>query len=79
MKYDSDRPQAFSRLSSGVIESFNRKPKDMKRNARGYRNFNNMRNRLLFATRDDPPILGTPKSADKVKNYTGKKRGPYKK
>lgn len=79
MKYDSDRPQAFSRLSSGVIESFNRKPKDMKRNARGYRNFNHMRNRLLFATRDDPPILGTPKSADEVKNYTGKKRGPYKK
>lgn len=79
MKYDSDKPQAFSRLSSGVIESFNRKPKDMKRNARGYRNFNHMRNRLLFATRDDSPILGTPKSADEVKNYTGKKRGPYKK
>ena len=78
-KYDTDDPQSFKRLSSGVIESFNRKPKDMKRNGRGYRNFNHMRNRLLFATRDDPPILGVPKSPEDAHNYTGIKRGPYKK
>ena len=78
-KYDSDEPQVFNRLSSGLIESFNRKPKDMKRNARGYRNFSHMRNRLLFATRDDPPILGVPKSAEAAHNYTGIKRGPYNK
>lgn len=60
-KYDSDDPQAFKRLSSGAIEAFNRKPKDMQRNGRGYRNFTHMRNRLLFATRDNPPILGVPK------------------
>ncbi|MCF0186900.1 MAG: ISL3 family transposase [Bacteroidaceae bacterium] len=46
------------RLSSGMIESFNRKPKDIRRQARGYRNFDHMRNRLLFATRKAPPLSG---------------------
>lgn len=78
-KYESDDSQAFSRLSSGIIESFNRKPKDMKRNARGYRNFDHMRNRLLFATRNDPPILGVPRAKEAIHNHTGIKRGPYKK
>ena len=78
-KYDSDTPQSFNRLSSGIIESFNRKPKDMKRNSRGYRNFNHMRNRLLFATRNEAPLLGLPKSKEEIHNYTGIKRGAYKK
>lgn len=78
-KYDADDGESFSRLSSGIIESFNRKPKDMKRNARGYQNFHHLRNRLLFATRIDPPILGVPKTAEEVRNYTGKKRGSYTK
>ena len=66
-KYD----MKHRRLSSGVIESFNRKPKDIRRAARGYRNFDHMRNRLLFATRTDPAILGVPKTDAEVKHYTG--------
>ena len=77
--YSADNTKEFNRLSSGVIESFNRKPKDMKRNARGYRNFDHMRNRLLFATRNDPPILGIPKTVEEIHNYTDRKRGSYKK
>lgn len=51
------------RLSNGPIESFNRIPKDMKRTARGYGNFDHIRNRILFATRTDAPILGIPKKS----------------
>lgn len=74
-KYD----MKYHRLSSGVIESFNRKPKDIRRSARGYRNFDHMRNRLLFATRDSPAILGVPKTNEDVHHYTCLHRGPYKK
>lgn len=56
-KYDGTGERVMKRLSSGLIESFNRKPKDMKRLSRGYRNFNQMRNRLLFAERHGPPIV----------------------
>lgn len=66
------------RLSSGIIESFNRKPKDIRRSARGYRNFDHMRNRLLYATRTDPAILGIPKTLEEIRKPTGIKRGPYK-
>ena len=40
-----------SRLSNGPIESLNRKAKDLKRNGRGYTNFEHLRKRFLFATR----------------------------
>lgn len=69
----------LSRLSNGPIESLNRKPKDLKRNSRGIRNFRHARNRILFAERDDMEILGTPKSLKEIKNKSGKKRGKYKK
>ena len=78
-KYDGTGESVMKRLSSGLIESFNRKPKDMKRLSRGYRNFNHMRNRLLFAERHDPPILGIPKTYGEVRNLTGRKRGSYNK
>ena len=68
-----------SRLSNGPIESFNRKPKDLVRTARGYANFDHIRNRLLFSTRTNPPILGTPRPLTDFKKKTGKKRGPYNK
>lgn len=42
-----------SRLSNGPAESLNRIVKDLKRNARGYRNFEHLRNRFLYARR--PP------------------------
>lgn len=45
-----------TRLSNGPIEGLNRKAKDMKRNGRGYINFDNLRNRFLFATRKNPVI-----------------------
>lgn len=47
-----------SRLSNGPIESLNRKAKDLKRSGRGYRNFEHLRNRFLFATRSDPALDG---------------------
>ena len=61
------------------MEGFNRKPKDMKRQARGYHNFTFVRNRILFATRDKAPILAIPKSKEEVATHTGIKRGKYKK
>ena len=47
-----------SRLSNGPIESINRKVKDLKRNGRGYRNFEHFRNRFLYATRSAPVLNG---------------------
>ncbi|MBQ9972928.1 MAG: ISL3 family transposase [Firmicutes bacterium] len=49
------------RLSNGPIESFNRIPKDMKRNARGYLDFEHARNRILFATRKNATITSPKK------------------
>jgi transposase len=49
------------RLSNGPIESFNRIPKDMKRNSRGYLDFEHARNRILFATRKNPAITSPKK------------------
>ena len=48
-----------SRLSNGPIESLNRKIKDLKRLGRGYRNFEHFRTRFLYATRDNPVIIGS--------------------
>ena len=47
-----------SRLSNGLIESLNRKAKDLKRSGRGYRNFEHFRNRFLYATREAPVLNG---------------------
>lgn len=76
-KLDRNGTIITSRLSNGPMESLNRIPKDMKRHARGYSNFNHIRSRFLFAKRKDVSILGTPKPAQDVKNYTGRKRGKY--
>lgn len=48
-----------ARLSNGPIESINRKVKDLKRMGRGFRNFEHMRNRFLFSTRNNPVINGS--------------------
>lgn len=48
----------ISRLSNGPIEAINRKAKDLKRLGRGYRNFDHLRNRFLYATRLDPELNG---------------------
>ena len=55
----------YQRLSNGPHEGFNRKPKDMKRMARGYSNFEFVRNRLLWSSRKDASILAVPKSHKK--------------
>ena len=51
------------------MESFNRKPKDFKRNCRGFSNFDYTRNRILWATRINPPILAVPKSLKEIHSY----------
>lgn len=67
-----------SRMSNGPMESLNRTPKDMKRAARGYKNWEFFRNRFLFSKRKNAAILGTPKTLAAVCFKTNKKRGQYK-
>ena len=69
----------YSRLSNGPMEGFNRKPKDYKRNSRGFSNFDYTRNRILWSTRKNPAILGVPKTYKQIKSYKGKPRESYKK
>jgi len=69
----------ISRLSNGPMESLNRIAKDLKRNARGYRNFEHLRNRFLFAERRNAQILAIPRPPEEYEVHTGQKRGPYKK
>lgn len=73
-----DSERYYSRLSNGPMESFNRKPKDYKRNARGFSNFNYTRNRILWSTRNKPAIRNTPKPPEEIHSYRGKERGKYK-
>ena len=44
------------RLSNGPVESFNRKTKDIRRNARGFNNFETLRRRVLWSTRKNEPF-----------------------
>ena len=73
-----DNERYYARLANGPMESFNRKPKDYKRNSRGSSNFNYTRNRSLWSTRNRPALRNTPKSSNEVHSYVGKKRGKYK-
>jgi transposase len=68
----------ISRLSNGPMESLNRIAKDLKRNARGFRNFEHLRNRFLFAERKNAQILAVPRPPEEYRVNTGGKRGPYK-
>jgi len=72
-KTKKDQEAYYSRLSNGPKESFNRKPKDLKRNSRGFSNFDYTRNRILWSTRDNPSILGIPKSNEVIHSYHRKK------
>lgn len=76
---DREREELHRRLSNGPMEGFNRKPKDLKRNSRGFDNFEYTRNRILWAERKDAHILAVPKDEKEVHTYTNKKRGSYKK
>ena len=67
------------RLSNGPMESFNNIPSGYRTQSHGINDFEFTRNRILWSYRKDAPILAVPKSAAEVHNYTGKKRGAYKK
>ena len=67
------------RLSNGPMEPLNRIPKDMKRHARGYGNFEHIRNRFLFSQRKNAAILAVPKPWKDVCFRSDNTRGPYKK
>lgn len=69
----------IARLSNGPMESLNRITQDMRRNGRGFRNFEHLRNRFLFAERKNAQMLSTPLSPERYLVNTGIKRGPYKK
>lgn len=71
--------EIVSRLSNGPMEGFNRKPKDLKRDSRGFSNFEYTRNRILWSTRDNASVLAIPKPRKEVQTITGKHRGKYKK
>jgi len=72
-KTKKDQDEYYSRLSNGPMEGFNRKPKDYKRNSRGFSNFDYTRNRILWATRNNPPILAVPKRLNEIHIYHKKK------
>ena len=78
-KTKEEQESYYSRLSNGPMEGFNRKPKDYKRNSRGFSNFDYTRNRILWSTRKNPTVRGIPKSYNQVHSYkTDRFRGPYK-
>lgn len=72
------KQDTLRRISNGPMEGFNVFPKSLRRNSRGVSNFLYTRNRILWATRDNPSILAEPRTKDEIHNCTGKKRGPYK-
>lgn len=67
------------RLSQGRMEGFNRTPKDMKRDARGFEVFEYIRNRLIFASRKNAPIKGIPKEKSEIPRSNKKHRKNRKK
>lgn len=77
--YDDRGNEIIRRISNGPMESFNRKPKDLKRNSRGFSSFEYTRSRILWSVRENEPILACPKPLYEVKHPTGYKRGSYKK
>lgn len=74
-----DIPQeALRRLSNGPLESFNNIPSALRTQSHGVTNFDFVRNRILWAIRDDAAIRLIPYTPKEV-HTPGKKRGPYKK
>ena len=71
--------ETLRRLSNGPLESFNNIPKDLKRVSNGVSDFEYTRNRILWATRENPPILAIPRSDKEVRVNVGKERGEYNK
>ena len=63
---DSNGEYVSWTLSNGPMESFNNFPKDYKYVSNGVSNFEYTRNRILWATRKNPSILGVPKILPKT-------------
>lgn len=72
--YIKDDDNNERRLSNGPIEGYNRIPKDFKRNARGFNNFEYVRSRLIWSNRKNEAILAIPKSKEEVYKYQNKKK-----
>ena len=72
-----EESEYYARLSNGPMESSNRKPKDLKRNSRGFSDFDYTRNRILWSTRKNAAIRGIPRNRTEFKK-TDKPRGKYK-
>lgn len=64
------------RLSNGPLESFNNIPSALRTQSHGVDNFMFTRNRILWAVRDDTPILAAPRKDEEI-HKNGKKRGNY--
>lgn len=47
-KSKKEQSDYYARLSNGPMEGFNRKPKDFKKNSRGFSNFDYTRNKILW-------------------------------
>lgn len=67
------------RLSNGPMESFNNIPSAFRTRSHGLKNFEFVRNRILWSRRPDAAILAVPKAKKDIQNKTGVKRGPYNK
>ena len=74
-----EKEAVLRRLSNGPMEGFNVQPKNLKRLSRGVSNYEYTRNRILWATRDDPHVLGVPRDRKSIHIKTKRKRGPYRK
>lgn len=65
------------RISNGPIESVNSRIKILLKNSLRYKNFQRLRNRIMFCiNKKSLPLLSNQKKTNKMH---GKKRGPYKK
>lgn len=71
--------ETLRRLSNGPMESFNNIPSAFRTRSHGLKNFEFVRNRILWSRRENAAILGVPKSRKDVHTYTGTKRGAYQK
>ena len=61
------------------MESFNNIPSAFRTRSHELKNFEFVRNRILWSRRPDAAILAVPKAKKDIQNKTGVKRGPYNK
>ncbi|MBO6046215.1 MAG: transposase [Erysipelotrichaceae bacterium] len=73
------KPGVSDKLSNGPTESFNRKPKDLKRLARRCDNFEFFRSRIMSSEQNRIPILDEPKMYKDIQPISKDIRGSYNK